>query len=138
MIAQTAVGRGSLVLFAVDADGIFTFSEGAGLGLLGLGSGELVGRSAFDVYRGAPAVTENLRRALSGEAFSCAVEVGDAVFDCRYEPIEDGEGAVTGATGVAAYAGCSGEAQNTAGPGTSALARGGCGSASSWRALRTS
>ena len=55
------------IVFALDADGVFTASEGEGLASLGLEPGEVVGRSAFEVYRGEPQVLENLDRALSGE-----------------------------------------------------------------------
>lgn len=58
------------IVFALDAEGVFTASDGEGLAALGLEPGEVVGRSAFEVYRGEPEVLENLDRALSGESFS--------------------------------------------------------------------
>ena len=102
--ARGAVGGEPLVRFAVDREGVLTSVEGASLGILGLGPGELVGRSAFDVCSGMPVVTEGLIRALSGESCSCAVEVGDVVFDCRCEPVEGAGGAVTGAIWLAVRA----------------------------------
>ena len=92
------------VVFALDADGVFTASDGEGLAALGLKPGEVVGRSAFEVYSGEPQVLENLDRALLGESFSAVVEVGGTAFRCRYDPLRDAGGAVVGAVGLAAEA----------------------------------
>lgn len=92
------------VVFALDADGVFTASDGEGLAALGLKPGGVVGRSAFEVYRGEPEVLENLDRALLGESFSTVVEVGGTAFRCRYDPLRDAGGAVVGAVGLAAEA----------------------------------
>ena len=48
------------MIFALDKDGVFTLSEGEGLKVLGLKSGEVVGQSAFDIYRDNPQVLENV------------------------------------------------------------------------------
>lgn len=93
------------ILFALDAEGVFTASEGEGLSALGLEPGEVVGRSAFEVYRGEPAVLENLDRVLSGEPFSSVVEVEGVAFRCRYDPLRDASGEVVGVVGLAAEAG---------------------------------
>lgn len=90
------------ILFALDAEGVFSASEGEGLAALGLRPGEVVGRSAFEVYRDEPAVLKNLDRALLGESFSSVVEVGGTAFRCRYDPLKDGRGGVVGAVGLAA------------------------------------
>ncbi len=93
------------ILFALDAAGVFTASEGEGLAALGLQPGEVVGRSAFEVYRAEPEVLENLDRVLSGEPFSSVVEVGGTAFRCRYDPLRDASGGVVGAVGLAAEEG---------------------------------
>ncbi len=98
---QTVVGSASLVLFAVDTDGIFTLSEGEGLKALGLKAGESVGQSVFEMYRDVPEIIANIRRAMSGEAFSEAVEVGELTFNTRYSPQYDHQGQVIGVIGVA-------------------------------------
>ena len=89
------------VVFAVDEHGVFTHSDGPGLGVLGLQAGEMVGRSAFEAYREEPSVVDNLRRVLSGEAFGAVVEVSGAVLECRYDPLKNDQGAVIGAAGMA-------------------------------------
>lgn len=93
------------IVFALDAEGVFTASEGEGLAALGLQPGEVVGRSAFEVYRAEPEVLGNLDRVLSGEPFSSVVEVGGTAFRCRYDPLRDASGGVVGAVGLAAEAG---------------------------------
>ncbi len=92
------------IVFALDADGVFTASDGEGLSTLGLEPGEVVGRSAFEVYRGEPEVLENLDRALSGESFSSVVEVENTTFRCRYDPLRGAGGKVIGTVGLAAEA----------------------------------
>src|SRR4029453_1366663 len=47
---STIVESAAMILFAMDADGVFTLSEGKALDLLGLAPGEVVGRSLFEVY----------------------------------------------------------------------------------------
>src|SRR5947207_1790088 len=98
---RMVVSNSPIVLFATDRDGMFTLSEGRGLATLGLASGEVVGHSAFDLYRDAPVLVANLRRALAGEEFSDVVDVGPLAFDTCYTPLRDEAGAVVGLIGVA-------------------------------------
>jgi len=98
---RTLVTNVPVVLFAIDREGIFTLSEGKALDSLGLRPGEVVGRSVFDVYRDAPQIGENMRRALSGEAFTATVEVMGLAFETHYTPSRDHDGEVSGVIGVA-------------------------------------
>ncbi len=98
---RTVVSNAPLVLFAVDRDGTFAFSDGKGLAALGFQPGELVGRSAYDVYRDSPEIAENIRRALAGDAFTVVVPAAERRFETRYEPIYDAEHGIVGAIGVA-------------------------------------
>jgi PAS domain S-box-containing protein len=98
---RTVVSSASLILFAIDQNGIFTLSEGEGLSVLGWKSGEMVGQSVFDVYADNPQIVENVRRALTGESFSTAVDVGDLTFETRYSPLTDESSKVVGVIGVA-------------------------------------
>lgn len=95
------------VVFAMDAEGIFTTFKGEGLAALSLKSGEDVGRSAFDVYRDEPAVAKNLDHALWGDSFFSVVQIGEATFHRRCEPLRDAEGKVVGTLGLAVEAGAS-------------------------------
>jgi PAS domain S-box-containing protein len=97
----TVISSAPIVLFVIDANGVFTLSEGKGLEALGLKAGEVVGRSAFDMYQDVPVICENLRRVLSGEAFTVTVEVGELAFETHHQPILDADGRPDGALGVA-------------------------------------
>jgi PAS domain S-box-containing protein len=97
------VDHAAIVLFALAPDGTFTVSEGRGLAALGLGRGEVVGRSVFDVYRDNPGLLEHARRALTGEEL-IAIDRVPAVgrtFETRWTPIRDHGGSIATVVGVA-------------------------------------
>jgi len=98
---EAVVSNAPVVLFSIDADGIFRLSEGRGLAVLGLQPGEVVGRSAFDLYRDNARIVADLRRALAGEAVTTVEEVGDLAFETRYTPQRNPAGDVVGVVGVA-------------------------------------
>lgn len=98
---HAVITNAPVVLFAFDPSGTVTLSEGRGLAPLGLRSGELVDRSLFELYRDAPTVLANVRRALGGEDFGAVVEIAGAAFETRYAPRRDAAGAVVGVIGVA-------------------------------------
>jgi signal transduction histidine kinase len=97
----TVVTSAPLILFALDSQGIFTLSEGAGLASLGLEPGYSVGRSAFDLYQGEPAVLDCLQRALGGEEVAEVVTIRGITFAVRYSPQMDEAGEVFQVIGVA-------------------------------------
>ena len=72
---RTVAANMPVILFALDRAGVFTLSEGRGLGALGLKPGEVVGRSVFEVYRGVPEILNAVHRALAGESSSCTLQV---------------------------------------------------------------
>ncbi|HMA16906.1 MAG TPA: PAS domain S-box protein, partial [Thermoanaerobaculia bacterium] len=98
---RTLVANVPVVLFAIDRDGTFTHSEGRGLEILGLKPGEVVGRSVWEVYRKFPDILDHVRRALSGDAHTAVVRLGENSFETRYAPYSDGDGRVVGVIGVA-------------------------------------
>jgi len=98
---QSVVNSASMVLWAVDQDGTFTFSAGKGLEALGLSAGQAVGRSNFEMYASVPEILADHRRAIEGEAFTSVIELADVVFEARYSPVRDESGAVSGVIGVA-------------------------------------
>ena len=97
---RTIVENLPIVTFALDRDGVFTLSEGKGLEALGRVPGQVVGKSIFDLHRDVPAIVENIRAALSGEARFHTVQLGDVVYDSRYEPVFDTDGRPDGVVGV--------------------------------------
>lgn len=98
---STVVNSAPLVLWTLDRDGFFTTSEGQGLQAMGLQAGQVVGRSAFDVYANYPEILDSLRRVLGGEEFNGDVALGDMVLQCRHKPLFNARGEITGCLGVA-------------------------------------
>ena len=54
-VLYAVLHQAPLILSITDAEGVFTVLEGAGLAAARLVAGELVGQSAFTVFRGCPA-----------------------------------------------------------------------------------
>ncbi len=100
-LLRTVVSNAPIVVFALDAEGVFTLSEGLGLEVLGRKPGEAVGQSVFELYAAFPAVIDACRRALKGETLTAIVPVGALTFETRYTPQLDWGGKVTGVIGVA-------------------------------------
>lgn len=90
-----------LVLFALDAAGIFTAVEGRRLAAAGLAPRDLLGRSLFAVFADAPPVLAVARRALAGEELAAVMPVAGAVFETRHTVLRDGRGAAAGVVGMA-------------------------------------
>ena len=97
---DTVVSNVPVVLFALDADGTFTLSEGRGLETLGLEPGEVVGESALDRYADQPDVIDAIERALDGEVVTMVQKIGERFFETAYQPIVD-DGAVSEVIGIA-------------------------------------
>ncbi len=98
---SSVVTSAPIALFSIDRQGYFRLSDGRGLERMGLSAGEVVGRSIYDVYRDAPHVLSNLRRALAGETFTATVDLRGASFETSYSPIFEQNGDVSGVIGVA-------------------------------------
>lgn len=86
---KLVVSNTDVVSFVIDKQGIFTLSEGKALTKLGLQPGQVVGMSAFDVYKDIPEITDAIRRVLNGEVIREELEILDIVFDILYSPIYD-------------------------------------------------
>lgn len=94
------INRAPLVLWAIDRHGIFTMSRGAGLMALGLGAGDAVGRSVFEMYGEFPDLVANIRRGLGGETLSFVARIGALAYDVFLMPIRDELGEINGVIGV--------------------------------------
>ena len=97
---RAVVAQAPIVLWAIDRRGIFTESDGAGLRVLGLEPGQVVGRSVFELYAEVPEVLDHVRRALRGEEVTATLDVQGAVFDSHFTPVRDENGRVAGVIGV--------------------------------------
>lgn len=93
-----------MVLWSVDKDGRFTFSEGKALEKLGFNAGEAVGFSAFELYSFNQTFVSHLRKALAGE--STEFETYNIYLDQPVafkhflQPMRNAEGEVTGVLGI--------------------------------------
>jgi len=89
-----------VVLFGIDSDGIFTLSEGLGLGSMGARAGEIVGHSMYEVYRNYPEVLEHANRAIAGEESHARIKIVDHIFETWFTPVRDEDEVVIGVSGV--------------------------------------
>ncbi|QRN98913.1 PAS domain-containing protein [Archangium violaceum] len=101
MRLRTAVRGARMIIWALDARGTFTFSDGGGLAALGLLPGVLVGLNIFDHYRNNPDIVRQARRALAGESFAEYTLFGRLHYETHYTPVYDETGTLTGAIGIA-------------------------------------
>lgn len=95
---QTLTNNLPIVLFALDREGIFTVLRGKGLEALGLNEESLLGKSIFEYYKNYPKVTENTKRALQGETFSCIISFnkGRLILEIQYSPLLNQAGKLIG------------------------------------------
>ncbi len=100
---RTIVIKAPVVFFALDANGIFTLSEGRALQKLGLQPGQVVGQSVFHLYGSYSEIIQHVRRALSGEEFSAVDELPELglCFEIHWAPIRAEDGSLAGTIGVA-------------------------------------
>lgn len=98
---QTVISSVPVIVFALDTQGVFTFSDGQGLSALGQAPGEVVGRSIFDVYAGEAELLNPVHIALSGTPHTWTYEVRGRHHETHMTPLRDEAGAVTGVVGVA-------------------------------------
>ena len=100
-ILRTVICNAPIVLFAIDATGIFTFIEGRGLQSQGSQPEEIVGTSIFTMYNDIPQVVSHICRALDGETITAIEHVGTQIFETSFMPQYDPGGQVCGIIGVA-------------------------------------
>jgi len=97
---RTAVSGAPVILFAMDADGVFTLVQGSGLENLGESPDDIVGLSCFERYADRPDILEGFEKALAGEAVIAVSESKGLVWEDRFRPILDADGSVVGVIGV--------------------------------------
>ncbi|MDI1446290.1 STAS domain-containing protein [Polyangium sp. 6x1] len=83
-----------IVVWAVDAQGTFTFHDGKALDLVGHQRGQFLGQNVFDVLVGGS--HDGLKKALSGAPAHAIVEAHGVVWESWHTPMRDAEGRVTG------------------------------------------
>lgn len=83
------VNDAPLIIFTLNSEGVFTYSEGSGLKKLGLKPGEVVGMNIYDVYMDFPDILKQFEDALSGKTVRAVVKVANTYFDLIYQPLID-------------------------------------------------
>jgi len=98
-----------VVLYTTDREGVLTFDGGKALASLGLGQGELVGKSILDLYGAVPirlddgssiSVAELFRRVMAGETIAGRVELSGRILHNSLSPWRDPTGAIGGTIGM--------------------------------------
>ncbi|WP_223739741.1 PAS domain-containing protein [Corallococcus sp. AS-1-12] len=89
-----------VVLWAFDAQGVFTLFEGEGVTSTSVPSRVMHGRSVFDVFRNRRDVLEVVLRALAGERLSTELYLMGVWFEVRLLPVFDAGGRVVSVSGV--------------------------------------
>ncbi len=97
---RTVLESAPLILYAADADGTVTLSEGKGLSALGLGPSDAVGHSVFEFSAGDTENETNMRRALAGEAISYDARVNSVWLHTEVRPLHNADGTPSGIIGV--------------------------------------
>ena len=97
---RMVVENSPVILFAMDAKGMITLSEGKGLERQGFRPGEVVGISIFDVYHDYPEFLSKIRIALEGNSIQTINETIGGIYQRYLEPVKDESGKVTGLIGV--------------------------------------
>ena len=97
---HSVVSNAPIVLFALDAAGIYTLHEGKALHTMGIKSGQRIGLSALEFNRGSPLVLAALRRALAGETLTIIVQARGKVLELQLTPMRDAGKKLSGVIGV--------------------------------------
>ncbi|MDH4121791.1 MAG: PAS domain S-box protein [Deltaproteobacteria bacterium] len=97
---KVVVDNTPMVTWATDSQGVFTLSTGKGLEALGLKPGQVVGKSALEMYQDFPEIIGAIQAGLNGQSASYMVTVQDNTFDTWVTPRLNGDGQVTGVIGV--------------------------------------
>lgn len=97
---RTMLRNAPSVIFSIDSNGDFLLSEGAQLSALGLTPGQVVGTSAFQLYKDDPESIRNLQAVLRGEERTWRSQIGRMQFECIVRPLRNEQGTLSGAFGI--------------------------------------
>ena len=84
---STVVANAPVVIFAFDAAGIITIAEGRNLATIHHPVGSMIGRSFFSVYKDAPALLDQARRALRGEELTALSTLDGVVLETHWTTV---------------------------------------------------
>lgn len=95
------INKTPVIIWAFDKNGVFMLSEGKALASLGLKPGEVVGKSAFEIYADHPEIMDTVKQVLSGKHLTKEVNVNGCFFEVEHIPMYDSSQNLVGAVGVA-------------------------------------
>jgi PAS domain S-box-containing protein len=98
---STLIKGAPVIVWMVDTNRTFTFSDGRVLSQMGLQPGQVVGKSLQELVWQHPGSHRGTRTGVRGEEVGLEARVGDIVFESRYSPVRDANGNITGVFGVA-------------------------------------
>ena len=109
-LLRAVLNNAPITIWATDAAGVFTLSDGRGLALVGLKPGENIGVRALDLYGDLRFVDhagqsstgrDVLRRAFAGETVTATCQLGETFYENHIGPQRAADGTVVGIVGVA-------------------------------------
>jgi len=99
---RTVISSMPVIIWAIDRQGIFTLSEGKGLGAIGLQPGQVVGVSIYEVYQDYPDMLQTFRQTLAtADPFAFPFDHQGRTLEVWGSAIHDAQGKVSGLIGVA-------------------------------------
>jgi PAS domain S-box-containing protein len=97
---QTLIANMPVMLFAINANGIFTLSTGKGVEMLGLRPDEQIGESIFDLFKPYPQAIAAYLQALAGETLITTLEIGPGlILETFLNPVRNAKSEITGVEG---------------------------------------
>jgi len=97
---RTVVANVPVILIATDKDGIYTLVEGKGLHDVGINPRQLIGKSAFEVFKYHTRFLNIIRRVLKGEVIHGAMNFYGRYFDTSAAPIYNEHRKIVGTISV--------------------------------------
>jgi PAS domain S-box-containing protein len=98
---RSIIENASPIIFTIDKQGKFLLSEGKSLKTLGLTPGQVVGMSAFEVYKDYPKIQFGIKEALEGRTHRDVIQIDEIYFDVFYTPNLDINGSFDSIVGMA-------------------------------------
>ncbi len=107
---HTIIDNLNIVFYTTNLNGIFNFSRGKGLESVGLKSGEVVGKSIFEVFSTTKlydtknritTVYEVFNNVINGKAESVVTQVGEIYYDNKLFPCYNNRNEIIGVVGLA-------------------------------------
>lgn len=98
---DAVISQAPIALFTLDMNAVFTFFSGKPMKGVGLTAQELIGRSAYDLFKGIPDIPAAIGQALKGESVAIVATFRELAYEFQCSPLHDAQGGSAGVLGVA-------------------------------------